>query len=137
MPDFLTPHADAFGLMTLIALLMLLQGFVGAYFRNAVEKYQPGERLPANHASVTFRQVRSFENSVENTPIFFTVFALAVFIGVSPAWVWWTTLIFLIGRAGHWLFYSLRLPALRTASFALGSFAMLALSVLSVTNAFG
>ena len=65
------------------------------------------------------------------------VLSLAVFAGVAPGWVWWATLIFLIGRVGHWLFYSLRLPVLRTASFAAGSFAMLALSVMSVLSAFG
>lgn len=137
MPDFLTPHADALALMTLIVFLMLLQGFVGAFFRNAVEKYQPGERLPANHASATFRQVRSFENSAENTPVFFAAFLLAVFTGASAELVWWTTMIFLIGRIGHWLFYSLNMPVLRTASFAAGAFAMLALGAAAAISAFG
>ena len=136
MPEHLSPYADAVGLMTVLALIILLQGFVAAYFRNAVEKFQPGEKLPANHGSMTFRQVRSFENSLEAIPVFFIAAALAFTLGVAPGWVWWVTVIVVVCRALHWLFYTLNLQVLRTAAFAVGSFATLALGVVAGLAAF-
>lgn len=135
MPDHLAPYADAIGAMTLLALILLAQGFVSAFFRNAVEKYQPGETLPPNHASATYRQVRSFENSLEAIPVFFIAAALAITLGVAPGWVWWATIITVIARALHWAFYSLNMPALRTAAFAVGSFAALSLGVAAALKA--
>lgn len=135
MPVFLEPHAGALALIALTVLLVLLQGFVSAFFRNAVEKHQPGETLPANHASATFRQVRAFENSLENIPLFAVVAGLAMALGVSAGWIWWVALIVLAARALHWLFYTINAPALRTAAFAAGSLATLALGVMTVAAA--
>lgn len=129
MTEFLTPYADALFLTTLVMIVIMAQSVVGAVFRNAVEKYLAGEALPANHASPTYRMVRSFENSLENVALFLPVTILAIAAAVSPAWVWWVALLFLIGRLGHWAMYALNIPALRTAFFALGFFATLALAI--------
>ena len=136
MEDLLAPHRPALVLIAYMVLIVLLQGFVSAFFRNAVEKFQPGETLPANHASATFRQVRAFENSLENAPLFILTAALAIAIGVSAGWVWWTASIVLVSRALHWLFYTINAPTLRTAAFAAGSFATLALAVATVMRAY-
>ncbi len=129
MPDFVAPYTGALFLTAAVMILIMVQSVVATIFRNAVEKYQAGEALPANHASITFRMVRSFENSLENIVIFVPVLALAIAAAVSPAWVWWVALLFLIGRAGHWAMYALNIPALRTAFFATGFFATLALAI--------
>ena len=129
MPDFLTPYSEALLLTSAVLILIMVQSVVATIFRNAVEKYQAGEALPANHASITFRMVRSFENSLENVVIFAPVIAAAIAVSVSPTWIWWVAFLFLIGRIGHWVMYALNIPALRTAFFATGFFATLALAV--------
>lgn len=129
MSEFLAPHADALFIVSLLMIVIMLQSFVAAFFRNAVEKHEAGARLEANHASATFRMVRSFENSAENIILFLPVFTLAIAASVSPAWVWWVALLFTVGRLGHWAMYALNIPPLRTVFFAAGFFATLALAV--------
>ncbi len=129
MSEFLVPYADALFITSLLMILLILQSFAAAFFRNAVEKHEAGAALPANHASITFRMVRSFENSAENIILFLPVVALAIAASVSPAWVWWVALLFTVGRLGHWAMYALNIPPLRTAFFAIGFFATLGLAV--------
>ena len=129
MSEFLAPYADALFIVSLLMILIIVQSFVGAFFRNAIEKYQAGEPLPANHDSATYRMVRSFENSAENLILFLPVFVLAIAASVSPTWVWWVALLFTVGRAAHWAMYAMNIPMLRTVAFAIGFFATLALAV--------
>ena len=129
MPEFLVPYSDALLIVALLMIIVMLQSFVGAFFRNAIEKHPAGASIPADHGSATYRMVRSFENSLENIALFLPVSALAIAAAVSPAWVWWVTLLFTIGRLGHWAMYALNIPPLRTAFFAIGFFATLALAV--------
>lgn len=129
MTDALAPYADALLIVSLLMILIMAQSFAAAFFRNAVEKHEAGASLEANHASSTYRMVRSFENSAENIILFLPVFALAIAASVSPAWVWWVALLFTVGRAAHWAMYALNIPAMRTAAFATGFFATLALAV--------
>ena len=129
MAEYLTPYSDVLLILSFVMIIVMLQSIVATIFRNAVEKYQAGEALPANHASITFRMVRSFENSLENVVILAPVLAVAIATSISPAWVWWVAVLFLIGRLGHWAMYALNIPALRTAFFAMGFFATLALAV--------
>ena len=129
MTEFLTPYADSLLIVAFLMIILILQSFVGAFFRNAVEQHVAGAAIPADHASATYRMVRSFENSLENIALFLPVLALAIAAAVSPAWVWWVALLFTIGRLGHWEMYALNIPPLRTVFFAIGFFATLALAV--------
>ena len=88
MAEYLTPYSDALLILSFVMIIVMLQSIVATIFRNAVEKYQAGEALPANHASITFRMVRSFENSLENVVILAPVLAVAIATSISPAWVW-------------------------------------------------
>lgn len=129
MSELLTPYADALLIVSLLMIIVILQSFVGAFFRNAIEKHEAGAVIPADHGSATYRMVRSFENSLENLPLFLPVVFLAIAAAVSPAWVWWVAVLFTVGRLGHWAMYALNIPALRTVFFALGFFSTLALAV--------
>lgn len=129
MPEFLTPYADALLIVSLLMIIVMLQSFVAAFFRNAIEKHEAGATIPADHGSATYRMVRSFENSAENIILFLPVFALAIAASVSPSWVLWVALLFTVGRLGHWAMYALNMPPLRTVFFAVGFFATLALAV--------
>ena len=128
MTELLAPYSDALFLVAVLMIVVIVQSFAAAFFRNAVEKHEAGESLEANHASTTYRMVRSFENSAENIILFLPVFALAIAAAVPPAWVWWVALLFLVGRLGHWAMYALNIPPMRTVFFALGFFATLALA---------
>ena len=66
MTELLAPYSDALFLVAVLMIVVIVQSFVAAFFRNAVEKHEAGESLEANHASTTYRMVRSFENSAEN-----------------------------------------------------------------------
>ena len=132
MSEMLAPYADAIPLIVLIVILVMAQSFVAAFFRNAVEKHEAGAALEANHGSATYRMVRSFENSLENVAMFFPAVALAVIAGVSPGWVYWVSLLFLLSRAAHWACYALNIPPARTLSFAVGFFATLALAIVTL-----
>jgi len=129
MSEFLTPYADALLIVSLLMIIVILQSFVAAFFRNAIEKHEAGATIPANHGSATYRMVRSFENSLENIALFLPVFLIAIAASVSPGWVWWVALLFTVGRLGHWAMYALNVPPVRTVFFAVGFFATLALAV--------
>lgn len=129
MAEFLAPYAGALLILSLLMIIVMLQSFVGAFFRNAIEKHQAGATIPADHGSATYRMVRSFENSLENIALFLPIVILAIAAAVSPAWVWWVVLLFTIGRLGHWAMYAMNIPPMRTVFFALGFFATLALAV--------
>ena len=131
MPDFAAPYADALLFSAAFIILILIQNFVATYFRNVVEPYKAGEALPANHDSATYRQVRSFENSLENGVPYLGAMALAILAGASPTWVYWTALIFLIARIGHWACYSANIPLARTVCFLAGFAATMALAVVT------
>lgn len=129
MTEFLTPYADALLIVSVLMIIVIVQSFVAAFFRNAVEKHEAGAVIPADHGSATYRMVRSFENSLENIALFLPVLLLAIAAAVSPVWVWWVAVLFTIGRIGHWAMYALNIPPLRTVFFAVGFFATLALAV--------
>lgn len=129
MSEFLTPYADALLIVSLLMIIVMLQSFVAAFFRNAIEKHEAGASIPADHGSATYRMVRSFENSLENIALFLPVILLAIAASVSPGWVWWVALLFTVSRLGHWAMYALNMPPLRTVFFAVGFFATLALAV--------
>jgi uncharacterized MAPEG superfamily protein len=132
MTEFLAPYNGALTLAVLIVLLTSAQSFVSAFFRNAVHPHPAGATIPADHENSTYRQVRSFENSIENAVLFFPTLFLAVLLQASPVWVYWITLIYLVARAGHWAMYSMKISVLRTVCFAVGFFSTVALAIVTL-----
>jgi hypothetical protein len=66
MTELLAPYSDVLFLVAVLMIVVIVQSFAAAFFRNAVEKHEASDSLKANHASTTYRMVRSSENSAEN-----------------------------------------------------------------------
>lgn len=89
-----------------ILLLMTVQWGVASL----VKALQPGAisgkfDSSLSHTSFVFRSHRTFQNSLENMPLFLGAFFLAVFIGVSILWVTVTVWVFFIARFLHMVCY--------------------------------
>ena len=61
-----------------------------------------------DHHSFVFRSHRTFQNSLENVPLFVLTAILAIFIGVSSSTLFWSVLIYSAARLIHMvLFYAI------------------------------
>ncbi|RUO74790.1 MAPEG family protein [Pseudidiomarina sediminum] len=127
------------GLWVIIVTLMV-QWAVAA----AVKAKQPGAvpgKVPEgiSHNSLVFRTHRTFMNSLENVPMFLASVFLALFAGVSSAWLGYWVVLFAAARIIHMvLYYAIateKNPSPRSWFFVLGAIANIAVLVLIALDA--
>ncbi|MBY6063990.1 MAPEG family protein [Pseudidiomarina sediminum] len=127
------------GLWVIIVTLMV-QWAVAA----AVKAKQPGAvpgKVPEgiSHNSLVFRTHRTFMNSLENVPMFLASVFLALFAGVSSAWLGYWVVLFAVARIIHMvLYYAIateKNPSPRSWFFVLGAIANIAVLVLIALDA--
>ena len=89
-----------------ILFTLLLQTMVATVAHRKQSQYIPGivnETL--GHDSFVFRSHRTFQNSLENAPLMFSMAILAILVGLNPVWLAATVWTFAIARFIHMVLY--------------------------------
>ena len=89
-----------------ILFTLLLQTMVATVAHRKQSQYIPGivnETL--GHDSFVFRSHRTFQNSLENVPLMFSMAVLAILVGLNPVWLAATVWTFAIARFIHMVLY--------------------------------
>ncbi|MEH6593375.1 MAG: MAPEG family protein [Halioglobus sp.] len=112
------------GLFAILATL-LLQTMVATVAHRKQGRYIPGvvsENL--GHESFVFRSHRTFQNSLENTPLMFGSSILALLAGLNPSWLAATVWVFAVARLLHMVLYYViateKNPSPRSLFFVVG-----------------
>jgi len=89
-----------------ILFTLLLQTMVATVAHRKQSQYIPGivnETL--GHDSFVFRSHRTFQNSLENAPLMFSMAVLAILVSLNPVWLAATVWTFAIARFIHMVLY--------------------------------
>ena len=133
-------YAASLVVLTLLVLMVVIQSLVATVAHRKQKQYVPGiVSSELDHSSFVFRSHRTFQNSLENVPIFVVSAMLAMFIGVEVTTLYWCVLIFTVARLIHMLlFYKIATnanPSPRSYFYLIGFFAQLALLVITLMAA--
>lgn len=133
-------YASALLILTLLILMVVIQSLVATVAHRKQQQYVPGiVNAELDHASFVFRSHRTFQNSLENVPIFVLSAMLAMFVGVAVGTLYWCVLVFTVARLIHMvLFYKIATnanPSPRSYFYLIGFFTQLTLSVVTVIAA--
>ena len=133
-------YSSSLLILSLLVLIVVLQSLIATVAHRKQSQYVPGiVDGTLDHGSFVFRSHRTFQNSLENVPIFALSVILAIFIGLSSTTVFWCTLIFTFARLIHMvLFYKIatnKNPSPRSYFYLIGFFTQLTLSVMTVLAA--
>ena len=93
-----------FSLM-LLCLVALVQSFLCAPLAFVSEEQVPGIPVRGGHGDLSFRVVRTYQNTVENLPALGIAAVLAILLGVSPVLTNWLVALHLIARLAFWAAY--------------------------------
>jgi glutathione S-transferase len=102
----LEQYMTSFWALWLIIFTMIAQSLIATGAHRKQTQYVPGvvdEKL--GHDSFVFRSHRTFQNSLENTPLMLFTAFLAILVGLSPSSLAWTAWIFAIARLVHMVLY--------------------------------
>jgi glutathione S-transferase len=121
--------------LLLVLFTVLLQTLIATGAHRKQKQYVPGVVDEAlGHNSFVFRSHRTFQNSLENTPLMLLTAVLAVLVGLSSAWLAATVWTFAIARLIHMaLYYAIsteRNPSPRSYFYMIGLLANLVLMVM-------
>ena len=127
-------HTALLGL-TVLCLSVLIQNFLAGVIGLGKSDEVPGMPLTGQHQDSSFRILRTYANSCENLAQFGLIVLLAIVAGVTPSWVNWLVIIYVVLRLIYWVVYYSGTGqvkgGLRTIVYALGMFANLILAVLT------
>lgn len=91
--------------LLLLCLVALIQSFLCAPLAFVSEEQVPGMPVRGGHADLSFRVVRTYQNTVENLPAIGIAAVLAMLLGVSPTITNWLVALHLIARLAFWAAY--------------------------------
>ena len=133
-------YASSLVILTLLVLMVVIQSLVATVAHRKQKQYVPGiVNSELDHGSFVFRSHRTFQNSLENVPVFVVSAMLAMFIGVSVSQLYWCVLVFTLARLIHMvLFYKIATnanPSPRSYFYLLGFFTQLALLIMTLMAA--
>ena len=83
----LAQYNAAFACLAMLCLITLIQNFLTAPLAFASNKQTPGMPLQHDYSDLSFRVVRTYQNSTETLPAFGFALLAAIFVGVSAFWV--------------------------------------------------
>lgn len=133
-------YSSSLLVLTLLVLMVVIQSLVATVAHRKQKQYIPGVVDNAlDHASFVFRSHRTFQNSLENVPVFVITALLAVAIGVDAGSLFWCTLVYAVARLIHMvLFYKIatnKNPSPRSYFYVIALLAQLVLLVITLMAA--
>lgn len=102
---YINAYKPTFLVLGALALVVLIQSFLTAPLAFAKEEQTPGMPLQFDHSKLSFRAIRTYQNSAESFPAFLAAVLVAVAAGASPLVVNSVCGIYLLARILFWAFY--------------------------------
>lgn len=133
-PDQIGDYHVAIVALSLLCIAVLIQAFLaGVIGLSKAGGELPGAPLQGNHASLSFRVLRTYGNSVENLPAFGLCVFLAILGSANSALVNWLAALHVGARLAFWAIYYSGVGKVaggpRTISYVLGWFINLILAL--------
>ncbi|MEM7615190.1 MAG: MAPEG family protein [Pseudomonadota bacterium] len=130
---YLEGYRPSFLVLAALSVVTLIQNFLTAPLAFVREEQTPGMPLQFDHSKLSFRALRTYQNSVESLPAFLAALLAAVIAGASPTLVNVTAGVYLAARLAFWGFYYAGVGKVaggpRTLSFVICLLANLILAV--------
>ncbi|MET1413093.1 MAPEG family protein [Roseibium sp. HPY-6] len=102
---YINAYKPAFLVLGLLSLVVLVQSFLTAPLAFAKEEQTPGMPLKFDHSRLSFRAVRTYQNSAESFPAFVAACLVAIVAGASPFAINAAAGVYLLARLLFWGFY--------------------------------
>jgi len=94
-------------------------------------RHTPGYPIEPDHNDLLFRSSRVLSNTNESVAIFILLVGFALLSSANPQWLNNCSVIYLIGRVSHMVFYYADLKLLRSISFGVS---LLGLTAIFITG---
>ena len=101
----LGPYQSALMVLAGTAIIALVQSFLCAPLSFIKEEQVPGMPLRLDHSRLSFRAIRTYQNSVESLPPFLAALLLAIMVGVPAGAVNGLAVAYLVFRLAFWAIY--------------------------------
>ncbi|CTQ54652.1 MAPEG family protein [Roseibium album] len=102
---YLQHYRPAFAVVAVLSLIVVIQNFLTAPLSFVKEEQTPGMPLQFDHSKLSFRAIRTYQNSAESFPAFLGAFLVAIVVGVAPLIVNVAAGIYLAARIAFWAIY--------------------------------
>ena len=134
--EIFEPYAHAIASMAGFSVLMLVLGGLSTRGRTA-ENRAPSGLVKRDYSDPAYRSGRAFMNAVESGAPFAMALLAAMLTGGSPFWVNVFAAVFLLARiATAYVHIATENQAMRSATWAVGFFCILALGLIGLIGAF-
>ncbi len=95
-------------------------------------KHTPGYPISPEHNDLHFRSSRAFANTNESVAIFILLVSFAILSSANPDYLNLYSVLYLVGRVGHMLFYYANLKLLRSVSFGISLLGLIAIFIVGI-----
>lgn len=103
------PYLDQYHLSFLVlaalSLVNLIQNILTAPLAFIKEEQVPGLPLRFDHSKLSFRALRTYQNSAESLPAFLAAILVAIVAGASPTIINAAAGVYLVARLAFWAIY--------------------------------
>lgn len=101
----LGPYQTSLMVLAGSTIMALVQSFLCAPLSFIKEEQVPGMPLRLDHSHLSFRAIRTYQNTVESLPPFVAALLLAIVVGVPAGWVNGLAVAYLSFRLVFWAIY--------------------------------
>ncbi len=102
---YLEAYRPAFIVLALLSLITLIQNFLTAPLAFVKEEQVPGMPLRFDHSKLSFRALRTYQNSAESLPAFVAALLVSVIAGSAAMVINIAAGVYLAARVAFWAFY--------------------------------
>lgn len=130
---YLEAYRPSFFVLGLLSLITLVQNFLTAPLSFVKEEQVPGMPLQFDHTKLSFRALRTYQNSVESLPAFAAALLVAIIAGSAATLINIAAGVYLAARVSFWAFYYMGVGKIaggpRTLSFVVCLLANIVIAV--------
>ena len=134
--EFLETYNTTIGVLGFTGLLLLVQILI-ADLVAIKQKHTPGYPVDPNHESFLFRATRAHSNTNETIAVFVLFALFGMLSGANAFYLNTFSMIYLIGRLAHMIFYYANLKLARSISFPVSLIGLIGMFVAGVLTLLG
>ncbi len=102
---YLEAYRPALMVLAILSLMTLIQNFLTAPLAFVKEEQVPGMPLRFDHTKLSFRALRTYQNSAESLPAFVAALLVAIIAGSAAMVINIAAGVYLAARVAFWAFY--------------------------------
>ncbi len=105
LPSYLDAYRVSLLVLATLSAMTLVQNFLTAPLAFIKEEQVPGMPLRFDHSKLSFRVLRTYQNSAESLPAFIAAVLVAVVVGSTPTVINIAASVYLVARVLFWITY--------------------------------